>query len=385
MYDDYRNLINRNKEYDFSKLQIYDVTLRDGEQTPRVAFSVLEKIEIAKQLNKLGIKYIEAGFPASSDDDKEAVKKIIDLNLDFDVYALARLDERDVDIAYECGVKHLVLFSPTSEYLLKYNLKTDINSRIEKLKRIVDYAKRKDMYVRFGCEDASRTEYERLVKVYTACYECGADMVAFADTLGMMTPSSMKDVVGSLKRDIKIPLAVHCHNDFGLGLGNVLAAIEAGVEQVHVSINGLGERTGNVSLEELIMCLLIQYNCDMGIDISKIYEVSQRLYELSGCEVPFNKPIVGKNTFTHESGLHVSGILANPMTYQPFPAELIGRENTIVLGKHSGKSSIKYFARKNGLSDVSEEKISEALSSIKSLASKKKNITEEMLLNILNK
>jgi len=383
MYDEFRNLINRKKKFNFTNLQIYDVTLRDGEQTPRIAFSAHEKVKIAKFLNQLKIKYIEAGFPASSQEDQEAVKKIIDLNLDFDVYALARLSKEDVDLAYECGVRHLVLFSPSSDYLLEANLKTNIDERIEKLKIIIDYAKRKGMYVRFGCEDASRTDYERLIRVYDACYQSGADMVAFADTMGMMTPLSMYEVISNLKKDIEIPLAAHCHNDFGVGLANVLSAIEAGVDQVHVSINGLGERTGNVSLEELVMCLLIQYDCDMGIETKKIYEVSREIYDFAGLDIPFNKPIVGKNAFTHESGLHVNGILSSPNTYQPFPAEIIGRENEIALGKHSGRSSIKYFAEKNNVTNISDKKIDEALNKIKKLSTEKQLITENLLLEIL--
>jgi len=384
MYDDYRNASQKNKKYNFDYLQVYDVTLRDGEQTPGIAYTIEEKIEIAKMLNSMGVKYIEAGFPVSGEDEAKAIRNIINLELDADIYALCRLNTTDIDFTYECGVRHIAIFCPGSDYLIRSNLRDTPEEIIERLKVVVDYAKSKKMHVRFGCEDASRTDMERLLMMYHATIDNGVDMVAFADTLGVMTPLTTYEVMCKLKSEIKVPMAIHCHNDYGVGLANVLSAIEAGVEQIHVSINGLGERCGNVSLEELIVCLLVQYNTDLGFDLSKISEVSDRMYRIAGFERPFNKPIVGKKAFTHESGIHVNGILNDSRTYQPFPPEIIGRSNEIVLGKHSGMCSVKYFLDKYQVTGVSEKKAQAVLDMVKAIASKKIQITNDVFMDILN-
>jgi len=384
MYEDYINLINLNKKYDFSNLQVYDVTLRDGEQTPYVAFSIEEKKNIAKILKELGFKYIEAGFPAASDDEFFSVKEIVDLNLGIDVYAFSRLNKKDIDLAINCGVKHLVLFLPGTDIHLKNKLKLSFDEALIKLKESIAYAKQKDLFVRFGCEDASRTSYEQLIKLYQAAISEGVDMVTFADTLGIMTPLSMYKVIKDLKKDLNIPLAVHCHNDYGLGLANTISAIEAGIDQVHVSLNGLGERSGNVSFEELIITLLIQFKTDLGFSTKKIYEISKKIYSIANLPTPYNKPIIGETAFQHESGIHVQGIMADVRTYQPFPPELVGRENEIILGKHSGISNVKYILSRNIDKIYSEECLTEAVSVIKKRALEKKATKKEDLIIILD-
>jgi len=380
---DYINLVNKDITYDFRDLQVYDVTLRDGEQTPGVAFSVEEKLHIAKMLNTFGIKYIEAGFPAVSEEEKVAVKKIVNLALNSDIYGFCRLVKDDIDIAINCGVKHIVLFFPGSSYMLESKMNLTFHEGLERIKSIIDYAKKKNVYVRFGCEDASRTAFDKLLKMYNAAIDSGADMVTFADTIGVMTPLATYQLVKEIINSISVPLAIHCHNDYGLGLANTLSALEAGVKQVHVSINGLGERAGNVSLEEFVMTLLIQYKTDFGYKLDYLYEMSEQVYKYAGLEVPFNKPIVGEKVFQHESGIHVQGILKDPRTYQPFPAEIIGRKNEVILGKHSGVSNIKYYIEKFKLTGLTEDKIQCALKQIKHMAGRKEEINASKLLKML--
>ncbi len=335
MQSPYQNLIHLESSPVLSEVEVMDTTLRDGAQTPGIAFTLQQKLYIAKTLDEVGIPMIEAGFPAVSDMEAESFRAIIDLGLNAKITGLSRMKKHDVDVIKNCGGRYIGLFLPGSDTHLEKKLHMSVTDALAKIREIVSYAVSIGLMVRFSVEDASRSPFPRLIMMYKAALDSGAYMVSFADTVGVMTPSSMKIVFRRLKEELQgACLSVHCHNDYGLGLANCLAAAEEGAYQLQVCLNGLGERTGNVPLEELVVLLYMQYRLDLGINFPKLNELCQKVYSFTDIAPPFNKPIVGQNCFTHESGIHVDGIRKEKSTYQPYPPELIGRKNRIVLGKH---------------------------------------------------
>ncbi|MEM3012343.1 MAG: 2-isopropylmalate synthase [Candidatus Hadarchaeales archaeon] len=356
-------------------VRIFDTTLRDGEQTPGVSLTPEQKVRIARQLDKLGVDCVEAGFPVVSEGEYQAVKAIAQAGLKSEVCALARCSKEDVDLAVECGVKSIHLFIATSDIHLKYKLKM---TRKEVLKRAVEhvrYAKRKGVLVEFSAEDATRTELEFLKEVYREVTRAGVDRINVPDTVGVITPRAMYQLISSLKQEIKVPISVHCHDDFGLAVSNSLAAVEAGAEQVHVTVNGLGERAGNASLEEVVMSLRALYGIKPKIKTRLLVETSELVERLTGVPVPPNKAIVGDNAFSHESGIHTHGVLRFPGTYEPLSPELVGHHRRLVLGKHAGSKSVERELREMGLRPTKEQ-LKEITKQLKSLADKGKRITD---------
>jgi 2-isopropylmalate synthase len=357
------------------EVRIFDTTLRDGEQTPGVSLTPEQKVRIARQLDRLGVDVIEAGFPVVSEGEYQAVKAIAGSHLHSEVCALARCSKEDVDLAVECGVGSVHLFIATSDIHLKYKLKM---TRKEVLKRAVEhvrYAKKKGVLVEFSAEDATRTELDFLKEVYREVTKAGADRINVPDTVGVITPRAMYQLISSLKQEIKVPLSVHCHDDFGLAVSNSLAAVEAGAEQVHVTVNGLGERAGNASLEEVVMALRAFYGIKPKIKTKLLVETSELVERLTGIPVPPNKAIVGDNAFSHESGIHTHGVLRFPGTYEPLSPELVGHHRRLVLGKHAGSRSVERELREMGLRPT-QDQLREITRQLKSLADKGKRITE---------
>ena len=363
------------------KIYIFDTTLRDGEQTPGVALTVDEKIQIAQKLNNLGVDKIEVGFPASSKGEIESAKKIKDLDLKSTLVGLSRSLKGDIDAVIDADLEYVHTFIGTSPLHRDYKLKMSREEIIEKAVGAVEYAKDHGLTVEFSAEDATRTERDFLFEVFDEVAGAGADFLDVPDTVGILTPVVTHELITDIKNHFEIPISVHFHNDFGLATANTLTAIECGANQAHVTINGLGERTGNCSLEELVMSLKVAYGVDLGLDTTRLYSLSNLVGRLTGVKMPVNKPIVGDNAFAHESGIHVHGILNNSSTYEPMTPEMVGHSRKIVLGKHTGANALRSKLKEYHI-DLDEKQFCKVFDEIKSLGDSGKCITDDDLIAI---
>ncbi|MGD8901136.1 MAG: 2-isopropylmalate synthase, partial [Desulfobacterales bacterium] len=369
---------------------IFDTTLRDGEQSPGASMNTAEKLRIATQLEKLGIDVLEAGFPAASDGDLEAVSKIAGKLEKTEVAALARTSKNDIDRAWE-AIRHAAkprihTFIATSDIHLEYKLKMSRDEVIKAAVEAVTYARTLTDNIEFSAEDGSRSDRDFLCKVFEAVIEAGATTVNLPDTVGYAIPQEFSDLVSYVKAYTpnidKAILSVHCHNDLGLATANTLSAITAGARQAEVTINGIGERAGNTSLEEVVMSLATRHN-SLGLATSIktefIHPTSRLVSMITGIMVQPNKAIVGANAFAHEAGIHQDGVLKNPMTYEIMKPETIGLStNKLVLGKHSGRHALRSRLKSMGY-DLSDEEINLVFRRFKELADKKKHIVDEDL------
>lgn len=371
-------------------IRIFDTTLRDGEQSPGASLNTSEKLEIARALELLNVDIIEAGFPIASPGDFEAVQAIAELVKKCTVAGLARSIEKDVRTACE-AVKHAArkrvhVFCATSEIHMKYKLK---RAREEILKMSVEHVKMaREMIddVEFSPEDASRTDPGFLAEVVAAVIDAGASTVNIPDTVGYAVPAHFEGIIRMLKEKVpnieKAIISVHCHNDLGLAVANSLAAVRAGARQVECTVNGLGERAGNCSLEEVVMALRTRadhFGVGTNINTQRIYPTSRLVSSLTGIPVQRNKAIVGENAFAHESGIHQHGMLAHADTYEIMKPEDVGiPASTLVLGKHSGRHALRDRLEQLG-HRLSDEQLDRAFEVFKNLADKKKEIFDEDL------
>lgn len=321
-------------------IQIFDTTLRDGEQAPGIALSPEDKFNIAMALDDFGVDFIEAGFAVSSDIERDTIRRIVDAGTKATTLSLARSVHKDIDAAADTGVKCIHTFIGTSPLHRDYKLKMTKEQVIERAVDAVEYARSYGMDVQFSCEDATRTELDYMIEVYKAVVEAGAGAINVPDTVGVIVPQAMRYLVGEIAKEIRVPISVHCHNDLGLAVANTMAAIEAGATIAQLTVNGIGERTGNASLEEVAVNLFANYNVET-VDLSKIGKVSNYVERIAGFPKAFNKPIVGRNAFAHESGIHVHGVMSNAFTYEPIKPELVGVARHIVIGKHSGEHGVR--------------------------------------------
>ena len=363
------------------KIYIFDTTLRDGEQTPGVALTVDEKIQIATKLNNLGVDKIEVGFPASSKGEIESAKQIKSLGLKSTLVGLSRSLRKDVDAVLNSDLEYIHTFIGTSPLHRDYKLKMSKEKIIETAVDAIEYAKDHGLTVEFSAEDATRTERNFLFEVFNEAVSAGADFLDVPDTVGILTPIMAREIITDIKDNFSIPISVHFHNDFGLATANTLTAIECGANQAHVTVNGLGERTGNCSLEELVMSLKSAYGIDLGLDTTRLYSLSHLVGRLTGVKMPVNKPIVGDNAFAHESGIHVHGILNNASTYEPMSPDMVGHSRRIVLGKHTGANAIKSKLKEYHI-DLDSEQFDKVFAEIKSLGDSGKCITDDDLIAI---
>ena len=373
VYNEYMNLAD--------KIYIFDTTLRDGEQTPGVALTVDDKIQIAQKLNNLGVDKIEVGFPASSDGEVESARQIKSMDLGSTLVGLARSLKSDIDAVIDSDLDYIHTFIGTSPLHRDYKLKKTKDQIIDSAVSAVEYAKDHGLTVEFSAEDATRTEKDFLFDVFSAVSDAKVDFIDVPDTVGVLTPKDTRLLIGDVVNTFNIPISVHFHNDFGLATANTLTAIECGANQAHVTVNGLGERTGNCSLEELVMTLKVAYGIDLGLDTTRLYSLSNLVGRLTGVKMPVNKPIVGDNAFTHESGIHVHGILNNSFTYEPMSPEMVGHSRRIVLGKHTGANSLKSKLKEYHI-DLNEKQFENVLSQIKSLGDSGKIVTDDDLVAI---
>lgn len=372
-----KNILKENMNL-ADNIQIFDTTLRDGEQAPGVALTVDEKIQIAQKLDNIGVDKIEVGFPAASPGEVKAGKQVHDLNLNAEICGLARAVYSDIDAVLDSNLTYVHTFIGTSPSHRKYKLKKSKEEIIDLAVSTVEYAKDHGLTVEFSAEDATRTEDDYLLKVYKAVEDVGVDIINVPDTVGVLTPLIAKSLVENLKSKLKTPISVHFHNDFGLATANTLMAIEAGANQAHVTVNGIGERSGNASLEEVVISLLVPYGINVNIDTKQLYNLSDFVGRITGIKMPLNKPIVGQNAFAHESGIHVHGILNDASTYEPIPPELVGHSRKIALGKHTGANALKSKLNDFNIS-LSKEQFSAVFDQIKSLGDKGKVITDSDL------
>ena len=361
------------------RVRIFDTTLRDGEQTPGVALAAADKLTIAQLLDDLGVDSIEAGFPANSVGEFEAVRAIARAGLRARVCALSRTVRSDLDASIAADVDEIHAFIATSDIHLTHKLKLSREQVLEKATWAVDYAKAHGFVVEFSSEDATRTGLEFLKRVHRAVQDAKADRIDVADTVGSMSPPAMRHLVASLREVTRIPLAVHCHNDFGLATANSLAAVEAGASEVHVTVNGIGERAGNASLEEVVMALRAFYGIETNVDSTLLARASRLVSRLTGVVVQPNKAIVGDHAFAHESGIHVHGLLGDRSTYEAMAPGLVGKERRIVVGKHSGLHSVESRLEGYGFA-LTREQVGSITSRVKQLAEGGKRVDDAELI-----
>ncbi|MBF0118997.1 MAG: 2-isopropylmalate synthase [Desulfobacterales bacterium] len=372
------------------KIIIFDTTLRDGEQSPGASMNIAEKVRVASQLEKLGVDVIEAGFPAASEGDFTAVSQIAEKLKKTEVAGLARTSKHDIDKAWgavqRAAKPRIHTFIATSDIHMKYKLNMDREQVIKTAIEAVKYSKSLTENVEFSAEDGSRSDRDFLCKVFEAAIESGATTVNLPDTVGYAIPHEFYELVKYVKTNTpninKAILSVHCHNDLGLATSNTLAAVYAGARQVEVTINGIGERAGNTSLEEVVMALNTRPNyfqAQTRIDTRQIFPASRLVSLVTGIMVQPNKAIVGANAFAHEAGIHQDGMLKNPMTYEIMRPETVGISSSkLVLGKHSGRHALRSHLKDIGY-DLSDEEINIVFTKFKELADKKKYVTDEDL------
>jgi 2-isopropylmalate synthase len=360
-------------------IRIFDTTLRDGEQTPGVSLTADDKIEIAHQLSKLGVDVIEAGFPSSSDGEKKVVKDIAKAGLTSEICALSRATRGDIDAALECDVDLVHVFIPTSPVQMQYAVNLTPEQVLAATVDSIEYVKKHGVKCEFSPMDATRSEMPFLKQVCKAAQDAGMDSLNVPDTVGIMIPKTTIKLIEELKTAVKVPISIHCHDDFGLAVANSLAAVEAGAAQVHVAVNGLGERAGNASLEEVVMALHMIYKYKTGVNTRLLYSTSRLVASLSGITVQANKAIVGENAFAHESGIHTRGVTEKPLTFEPINPELVGRTRKLVAGKLAGTRGIKAELEEIGIHPT-EEQIKEIVQRVKDLGDKGKMVTDADLI-----
>ncbi len=370
------------------KITVFDTTLRDGEQAPGCTMNTREKLEFAKQLERLGVDVIEAGFPVASPDDFEAVSTIAREVRKCKVAALCRCVQNDIDTAAralkEAAHPRLHVFIATSDLHLEVKLNITRQQALEKIQECVTYARSLCEDVEFSGEDATRSDREFLLECCNLAVDCGATTINIPDTVGYDTPEEMYDLIRYIRDNLhqkeKVRLSVHCHNDLGMAVANSLAALRAGADQVEGTINGIGERAGNAALEEVIMAIHTRgdtLGMETGINTRQIYRTSKLISTIIGAKIPANKPVVGRNAFSHEAGIHQHGVLKNPLTYEIMSPATIGiYESDLVLGKHSGRHAFEERVEELGY-QLSGEALERAFKRFLDLADRKKSVTNK--------
>jgi isopropylmalate/homocitrate/citramalate synthase len=328
----------------------WDETLRDGEQTPGVHFTPEEKLEVAEKLSDVGVSVINAGIPVVSDEESEAVRRVAHAGLRANILAAARTVPRDIEAVIDSGVTHIAIFVASSQVHLRYKLRMTQKEVLDASLRSVRRAKESGLHVAFVTEDTVRSPMPFVERLYRAVQDEGADRLVVSDTVGIMTPLTFRWFLKEFKRRVRPKdWSVHCHNDFGLATANTLTALEVGVTSPHVCVNGLGERAGNASLEEVVVGLESLYGIRTGIDTTQLYALSRLVEERSGVPLAANKALVGYNSFSHEAGIHTHGILQHTLTYEPLQPHTVGRKRSMILGKHTGKAAVVEKLKERGV------------------------------------
>jgi len=365
------------------KIVIYDSTLRDGEQMPGVHFTMAQKVAIARKLAEVGVPQIEAGFPAVSEQEKEIVKAIVGLGLSSEILCLARTTQSDIDAAAECDVDMVLLFIATSDIHMRYKLKMTKEDVIRRAVMSVEYAHARGLKTSLSTEDSTRSDVLFLKEMYRACESSGASRLGITDTLGCAGPEAISFLVRKMRDATTLPLSAHLHNDFGLGLVNSLAALDNGAEAIATTVGGIGERAGNVSLEQLAMALKHIYKRDIGIKTEELTDLNRMVFEAAGLPMPANQPWVGPNAFSHESGIHVAAVLNCPMTYECVDPEEVGNRRRLVLGKHSGTALVRARLAERNV-NASQEQICDIVRAIKRAGEEHGRVSEDEFWKIVD-
>lgn len=354
MFFDFReNPYNLPSKLEGRRIRILDSTLREGEQCPGVSFTRSQSLQLAWMLDRFGVDQIEIS-PIVTREHEEVCQTLIRQGLRADIVAHLRALTQDIDVALKCDAKWIALYLSTSDLHLKHKLKISRGQVIERAVTVIDYAKSHGLRLRFTAEDASRTEPEFLVKFCRRISEAGADRIGITDTAGIMLPHGMYNLVKMVRDEVDTPLDVHCHNDLGFALANAMAGLYAGAEQIHTTVNGIGERAGIPSLAEVTMALVAQ-KAKLNVRVDMLTELSQFVSSYTRIPTPDSAPIVGRNAFRHKSGTHIAAILSNPMTYEPFPPEFVGNKRRVVFGEASGKHAAAFLLDSLGLKVTKEE------------------------------
>src|SRR5437867_3857981 len=376
------------------RVQIFDTTLRDGEQSPGATMNVEEKLAIARQLEHLGVDVIEAGFAASSEGDFEAVRRVAEAVSRPIVLSLARTREQDVDRAIRAVERAkrpgIHIFIATSDIHLKHKLMMSRKDVLDAAVWAVTRAKKYLDYVEFSAEDASRSDPDYMIEVFSAVIEAGARTINVPDTTGYALPEEYGALFRRLRERVpggdRVIWSAHCHNDLGMAVANSLAAVQNGARQIECTVNGIGERAGNTSMEEVVMAIKTRrerFGVDTGIVTEQIYPTSRLLAQITGIAIPINKPIVGDNAFAHEAGIHQDGVLKNRLNYEIMKPETVGLDsNRLVLGKHSGRHALVARLRELGL-EMGEVDMNRVFERFKALADAKKNVYDEDLIALI--
>lgn len=377
------------------KITIFDTTLRDGEQSAGVNLNHNEKLEIAKQLERLGVDIMEAGFPAASVGDFEAVKMIAQTIRGCSVTGLSRSNQKEIDITWEAlkgaAEPRIHVFIATSPVHREHKLKMTKEQVLEKAVESVRYASKFFSHIEFSAEDAGRTEKEFLKEVFTAAINAGATVVNAPDTVGYLAPVEYGAIFKYLKNEVpnmdKAMLSAHCHDDLGMAVANTLAAIENGADQIEGTMNGIGERAGNASIEEVAVALRVRqdyYQAGTRLNLEQIARTSRLVSSLTGMVIPPNKAVVGANAFAHESGIHQDGVLKERTTYEIMRPQMVGLEtNRLVLGKHSGRHALKDHLEELGYT-LNEEQLADVFKKFKELADHKKQMDDDDIIALLH-
>ena len=377
------------------RVTIFDTTLRDGEQSPGCSMDLREKVRMADKLQQLGVDIIEAGFPIASEGDFAAVRAVATQCREVKIAALCRTAERDVARAAEALAQaahpRIHTFCATSDIHLEHKLKKTRSEVIAMTRAAVSQARSYAEDVEFSAEDSTRSDIDYLCEVLDVAVDAGASVLNVPDTVGYTTPPEMAHLVRQVRervvKDRDVVISVHCHNDLGLAVANSLAAIEAGARQIECTVNGIGERAGNASLEEIVMALHVRADrlpFTTGIVTSELYPASQLLSSIVGFDVQPNKAIVGRNAFAHEAGIHQHGVINNPLCYEIMTPESVGvPANSLVLGKHSGRHALSLRYMELGY-DVNSSELDAAYRRFTDLADKKKRIYDQDLISLLS-
>jgi len=355
---------------------IDDTTLRDGEQTPGVSFTLNERIEIAKRLDKIGVQEIEAGIPVMGKTESKMFEKIVGLDLNARIIAWNRALIGDVKASIDAGAKSIEISLPISDIQIKGKINKTRDWIINQLKSVLDYAYSKGLYVSVGGEDASRADIEFLIEYVKTIKNHGGKRFRFCDTVGVLDPFKTYEIVRKIKESADIDIEVHTHNDFGMATANALAAIKAGATHVNTTVIGLGERAGNAPLEEVIMASRHVYDHKNDFDTKKLRALAEFVAKASGRKIEPQRPVIGDFMFTHESGIHTDGVMKSPKNYEPFDPSELGMKRNLVFGNQSGSSVLKYILEKEGIF-LENWQLSGLLREAKNLARRNKSILKK--------
>jgi D-citramalate synthase len=363
---------------DSTDVQLLDTTLRDGEQAPGISLTPEEKADIARALDRAEIDVIEAGSACTGEGERQTIRRVTDLGLDATITSFARGVKNDVDLALDCDVDGVTIVVPGSDRHIETKVNTTREQVITDTQELVEYARDHGLWVEVIGEDGSRADLQFLEELMEASMNAGATRICYADTVGHAGPERAYEVVSALSE--YGPVSTHTHDDLGLGVTNALASVAAGADLVHGTINGLGERAGNVALEEVAIALDHSYDIET-VDTTQLYEVGQTVARSTGVQLPPNKAVTGENAFTHESGIHTDGTLKDDQMYEPYPPEKVGRERRIVLGKHTGRAGAQAALEEHGF-EVSDEELTDVVERVKAIGDRGKRVTDADLLAI---